>query len=74
MLDMLNINGSFPWIETVHALMACNAGTELTCISNIDEHVKMQNMPVLPYLLQRWELITSVRFFQWKDPICLEMW
>ena len=54
--------------------MACNAGTELTCISNIDEHVKMQNMPVLPYLLQRWELITSVRFFQWRDPICLEMW
>ena len=74
MFDMLNINGSFPWIENVHALMACNAGTELTCISNIDEHVKMQNMPVLPYLLQRWELITSVRFFQWKDPICLEMW
>ena len=46
--------------------MACNAGTELTCISNIDEHVKMQNMPVLPYLLQRWELITSVRFFSMK--------
>ena len=74
MFDMLNINGSFPWTETVHALMACNAGAELTCISNIDEHVKVQNMPVLPYLLQRWDLITSVRFFQWKDPICLEMW
>ena len=53
MFDMCNINGSFPRAETVHALMACNAGTELTCISNIDEHVKMQNMPVLPYLLQR---------------------
>ena len=62
MFDMCNINGSFPRAETVHALMACNAGTELTCISNIDEHVKMQNMPVLPYLLQRWELITNVRF------------
>ena len=33
--------------------MACNAGTELTCISNIEDHVKMQNMPVLPYILQR---------------------
>ena len=53
MFDMCNINGSFPRTETVHALMACNAGTELTCISNIDEHVKMQNVPVLPYLLQR---------------------
>ncbi|KAL9961786.1 hypothetical protein ACROYT_G030806 [Oculina patagonica] len=42
--------------ETVHALMACNAGTELTCISNIEEHVKMQNMPVLPYILQRGQL------------------
>ena len=39
--------------ETVHALMACNAGTELTCISNIEDHVKMQNMPVLPYILRR---------------------
>ena len=33
--------------------MACNAGTELTCISNIEDHVKMQNMPVLPYILHR---------------------
>ena len=40
--------------EVVHALMACNAGTELTCISNIEEHVKLQNMPVLSYILQRW--------------------
>ena len=40
--------------EIVHALMACNAGTELTCISNIEEHVKLQNMPVLSYILQRW--------------------
>ena len=40
--------------EIVHALMACNAGTELTCISNIEEHVKLPNMPVLPYILQRW--------------------
>ena len=40
--------------EIVHALMACNAGTELTCISNIEKHVKLQNMPVLSYILQRW--------------------
>lgn len=40
--------------EIVHALMACNAGTELTCISNIEEHVKLQNMPILSYILQRW--------------------
>lgn len=33
--------------------MACNAGTELTCISNIEDHVKIQNMPVLPYILHR---------------------
>ncbi|XP_022807075.1 protein ZGRF1-like [Stylophora pistillata] len=56
-LELLPISGYSPsnWQsgETVHALMACNAGTELTCISNIDEHVKMQSMPVLPYLLQR---------------------
>ncbi|RMX43744.1 hypothetical protein pdam_00023690 [Pocillopora damicornis] len=56
-LELSPISGYSPsnWQseETVHALMACNAGTELTCISNIDEHVKMQNMPVLPYLLQR---------------------
>ncbi|KAJ7369746.1 Protein zgrf1 [Desmophyllum pertusum] len=56
-LEILPISGYSPsnWQsgETVHALLACNAGTELTCISNIEEHVKMQNMPVLPFILQR---------------------
>ena len=33
--------------------MACNAGTELSCINNIEEHVNLQNMPVLPYILHR---------------------
>ena len=33
--------------------MACNAGTELSCINNIEEHVNVQNMPVLPHILHR---------------------
>ncbi|XP_074607427.1 uncharacterized protein LOC141860282 isoform X4 [Acropora palmata] len=56
-LEIVPISGYSPsnWQsgETVHALMACNAGTELSCISNIEDHVKIQNMPVLPFILQR---------------------
>lgn len=48
-----SVNITFLYTETVHALMACNAGTELSCISNIEDHVKMQNMPVLPFILNR---------------------
>lgn len=48
-----SVNITFLYTETVHALMACNAGTELSCISNIEDHVKMQNMPVLPFILHR---------------------
>ncbi|XP_048590276.1 uncharacterized protein LOC116608366 isoform X2 [Nematostella vectensis] len=37
--------------EQVHALLACNAGNELTCTETIDEHVKPQGMPLLDRLL-----------------------
>ncbi|XP_028404170.1 protein ZGRF1-like [Dendronephthya gigantea] len=37
--------------DTVHAIWACNAGTELSCIQNLDEHVSLQQMPLLPYIL-----------------------
>ena len=54
-----SVNITFLYTETVHALMACNAGTELSCISNIEDHVKIQNMPVLPFILQRLVRFTS---------------
>lgn len=37
--------------DTVHAIWACNAGTELSCIQNLDEHVTLQHLPLLTYLL-----------------------
>lgn len=70
----VSVNITFLCTETVHALMACNAGTELSCISNIEDHVKMQNMPVLPFILHRlvrfsshiWRFCPS----KWKAAIC----
>ena len=37
--------------DTAHAVWACNAGTELSCIQNLDEHVSLQQMPLLPFIL-----------------------
>ncbi|XP_068706006.1 5'-3' DNA helicase ZGRF1-like isoform X2 [Montipora foliosa] len=62
-LEILPISGYSPsnWQsgESVYALMACNAGTELSCINNIEEHVKMPNLPVLPYILHRPETVEN---------------
>lgn len=37
--------------DTVHAIWACNAGTELSCMKNLDDYVTLQQMPLLPYLV-----------------------
>jgi hypothetical protein len=37
--------------ETVFALHAFNASTEMSCLSNIQEHVNPSSLPVLPQLL-----------------------
>ncbi|XP_022100741.1 protein ZGRF1-like isoform X4 [Acanthaster planci] len=36
---------------TVHALLACNASSEMTCLNNIQEFVNAGTVPILPYLL-----------------------
>ena len=41
----------FSMTDIVHAIWACNAGTELSCIKNLEEHVMLQQMPLLPYIL-----------------------
>ena len=37
--------------ENVHLLWVCNAGMELSCIHNLDDYVSLQQMPLLPYIL-----------------------
>ncbi|CAB4024832.1 ZGRF1 isoform X2, partial [Paramuricea clavata] len=37
--------------DTVHAIWACNAGTELSCIQNLDDYATLQHMPLLPYIM-----------------------
>ena len=37
--------------DPVHAIWACNAGAELSCIQNVEDHVTLQQMPLLPYIL-----------------------
>ncbi|CAB4015111.1 ZGRF1 isoform X2 [Paramuricea clavata] len=37
--------------DTVHAIWACNAGTELSCIQNLDDYATLQQMPLLPYIM-----------------------
>ncbi|XP_038061015.1 uncharacterized protein LOC119731816 [Patiria miniata] len=36
---------------TVHALLACNASSELTCLNNIQEYINARSVPILPFLL-----------------------
>ncbi|XP_072261822.1 5'-3' DNA helicase ZGRF1 [Pyxicephalus adspersus] len=35
----------------VHALLICNASTELTCMRNIQEHFNSSTLPLMPHLL-----------------------
>ena len=37
--------------DPVHAIWACNAGAELSGIQNVDDHVTLLHMPLLPFLL-----------------------
>jgi hypothetical protein len=37
--------------DTVHAIWACNAGTELSCMQNLDDYATLQQMPLLPYIM-----------------------
>ena len=38
-------------LETVHALLACNAGTELSCIDNLERISGMSDVPILSTLI-----------------------
>ncbi|XP_040184919.1 protein ZGRF1 isoform X2 [Rana temporaria] len=42
---------NWPANMIVHALLVCNASTELTCMRNIQEHFNSSTLPLLPQLL-----------------------
>ena len=37
--------------ETVHAILACNAGTEISCMENLDNISGMNDVPILRHLI-----------------------
>ncbi|XP_052035242.1 protein ZGRF1 isoform X2 [Apodemus sylvaticus] len=54
-VELLPLKGYFPsnWPTnvTVHALLVCNASTELTTLQNIQDYFNPATLPVMPYLL-----------------------
>ncbi|XP_055484271.1 protein ZGRF1 [Psammomys obesus] len=54
-VELLPLKGYFPsnWPTniTVHALLVCNASTELTTLKNIQDYVNPATLPLMPYLL-----------------------
>ncbi|XP_075056542.1 5'-3' DNA helicase ZGRF1 isoform X3 [Mixophyes fleayi] len=54
-IEISPLNGYFPsnWPSNmiVHALLVCNASTELTCLRNIQEHFNPSTLPLTPHLL-----------------------
>ncbi|XP_053317414.1 protein ZGRF1 [Spea bombifrons] len=42
---------NWPTNMVVHALLACNASTELTSLRNLQEHVNPTTLPLMPHLL-----------------------
>ncbi|KAL1772158.1 ZGRF1 isoform X2 [Sigmodon hispidus] len=54
-VELLPLKGYFPsnWPTntTVHALLVCNASTELTTLKNIQDYFSPATLPIMPYLL-----------------------
>ncbi|XP_051021655.1 protein ZGRF1 [Acomys russatus] len=54
-VELLPLKGYFPsnWPTntTVHALLVCNASTELTTLKNIQDYVNPATLPLMPHLL-----------------------
>lgn len=54
-VELLPLKGYFPsnWPTniTVHALLVCNASTELTTLQNIQDYFNPAALPLMPYLL-----------------------
>ncbi|XP_040607755.1 protein ZGRF1 isoform X2 [Mesocricetus auratus] len=54
-VELLPLKGYFPsnWPTnvTVHALLVCNASTELTILQNIQDYFNPATLPIMPYLL-----------------------
>ncbi|XP_051041490.1 protein ZGRF1 [Phodopus roborovskii] len=54
-VELLPLKGYFPskWPTnvTVHALLVCNASTELTTLQNIQDYFNPATLPIMPYLL-----------------------
>ena len=45
--------------ETCHAILAGNAGTELTCINNLEEITNTNDLPILPHLLFKYVFLSN---------------
>ncbi|XP_076431050.1 5'-3' DNA helicase ZGRF1 isoform X7 [Peromyscus maniculatus bairdii] len=54
-VELLPLKGYFPsnWPTniTVHALLVCNASTELTTLKNIEDYFNPVTLPIMPHLL-----------------------
>ncbi|NWU96767.1 ZGRF1 protein, partial [Upupa epops] len=55
-VELLPLKGYSPsnWQANtcVYALLVCNAGSELTCLRNMEEHFNPSTLPLIPYLLK----------------------
>ncbi|KAJ1217382.1 hypothetical protein NDU88_004976 [Pleurodeles waltl] len=55
-VELLPLQGYYPsnWPANmiVHALLVCNASSELTALRNIQEHFNPATLPIMPHLLQ----------------------
>ncbi|XP_075473132.1 5'-3' DNA helicase ZGRF1 isoform X3 [Ascaphus truei] len=55
-IEILPLKGYYPsnWPShmVVHALLVCNASTELTTLRNIQEHFNPATLPLMPHLLE----------------------
>ncbi|XP_077134948.1 5'-3' DNA helicase ZGRF1 isoform X1 [Ranitomeya variabilis] len=54
-IEILPLKGyspsNWPINTVVHALLVCNASSELTCLRNIEEHFNPSSLPIMPHLL-----------------------
>ncbi|XP_069599931.1 5'-3' DNA helicase ZGRF1 [Ranitomeya imitator] len=54
-IEILPLKGyspsNWPINMVVHALLVCNASTELTCLRNLEEHFNPSSLPIMPHLL-----------------------
>ncbi|XP_073428035.1 5'-3' DNA helicase ZGRF1 [Dendrobates tinctorius] len=75
-IEILPLKGyspsNWPINMVVHALLVCNASTELTCLRNIEEHFNPSSLPIMPHLLMmssEYEKPTKIQRGKFNPPV-----